>query len=329
MPDPRPAISVVIPAHNAERFLPDAIRSALEQSLPPLEVIVVDDGSTDCTAEVADGFGPPVRCVRQANAGPSVARNRGIREAAGEFIAFLDADDIWLPHHLEEAARVLRRHPQLQWFGAAFEMHYPGSRRVQRFAYESPLAEGAYINDWFQAEARQQVISADTVVIRADILRQVGGFDESMRYYEDFDLWFRIALKSPQVGYSTRISSIYWRQPASVTMTASMSTGSERSLQSLRKLEQLAAEAGESAVKQSRALIVSRVPHLILRAVKEGNQSVLREIEQRYGSELGLFHAELIRLSRIMPAVGIRTLYRLWEHLAPLRRILARRTRPI
>lgn len=90
-----PTVSVVIPCYNAAPFLRETLESALNQTQPPLEVIVVDDGSTDDSASIAEAFGDPVRVIRQPNQGESVARNRGMEEALGEWIAFLDADDVW------------------------------------------------------------------------------------------------------------------------------------------------------------------------------------------------------------------------------------------
>jgi glycosyltransferase involved in cell wall biosynthesis len=106
-------ISVIVPTFNGERFLEEALRSAVAQTLPPLEVIVVDDGSSDASAEIAEAFGGPVRCVRQENAGVAAARNRGLALARGEFIAFLDHDDLWPPDKLEIQAAALRADPEL------------------------------------------------------------------------------------------------------------------------------------------------------------------------------------------------------------------------
>ncbi len=103
-----PTISVVIPCFDAEAHLGAAIASVLAQTRPVLEVIVVDDGSTDDSARIAESFGPPVRVIRQSNAGESAARNRGIEAARGEWVAFLDADDLWLPHKLERQAEAIQ-----------------------------------------------------------------------------------------------------------------------------------------------------------------------------------------------------------------------------
>ncbi|MGO8688254.1 MAG: glycosyltransferase [Thermoguttaceae bacterium] len=97
----KPRVTVVIPCFNAARFLRATLESALNQSHAPIEVLVIDDGSTDQSAAIAASYGPPVRVISQTNQGESIARNRGIEEARGSWIAFLDADDIWLPEKLE------------------------------------------------------------------------------------------------------------------------------------------------------------------------------------------------------------------------------------
>jgi len=101
-------VSVVIPCYNAAPFLQETLDSVLGQTVPPLEVIVVDDGSTDDSGAIAQSYGPPVRVIRQENRGESVARNRGIDEAQGEWVALLDADDRWLPRKLERQLAVVR-----------------------------------------------------------------------------------------------------------------------------------------------------------------------------------------------------------------------------
>src|SRR5438045_1880854 len=95
-----PSVSVIIPCYNAAEFLAECLDSVCRQTVPPAEVIVVDDGSTDATAQIARAFGPPVRVISQANAGPSAARNRAMDEAQGDWVAFSDADDVWQPNKL-------------------------------------------------------------------------------------------------------------------------------------------------------------------------------------------------------------------------------------
>src|SRR5829696_4721541 len=107
----RPTISAIVPAYNAERFIADAVRSVLGQSIPVIECVVVDDGSGDRTAEVAETFGPPVVVVRQENRGVSGARNRGVTASRGQLLAFLDADDSWHPTRLERQLNALASSP--------------------------------------------------------------------------------------------------------------------------------------------------------------------------------------------------------------------------
>jgi glycosyltransferase involved in cell wall biosynthesis len=116
-------VSVVIPCYNAEPFLRETLDSVLGQTFPALEVIVVDDGSTDQSAAIAESYGPPVRVIRQSNQGESVARNRGIDESIGDWIAFIDADDLWLPEKIESqlrriGERVVAVHTNVFHFGS-------------------------------------------------------------------------------------------------------------------------------------------------------------------------------------------------------------------
>jgi glycosyltransferase involved in cell wall biosynthesis len=224
VPDTRCSVSVVIPALNAGRFLAETIRSALNQSLPPLEIIVVDDGSTDRTAEVADGFGPPVRCIHQENAGPAAARNRGVHEARGEFVAFLDGDDLWYPYHLGDAARILTAHRELQWFCSAFEERRENGKTRRRTYDGAFLKDNAYIADYFKAQVGYWFAWTSTMVIRRQAVLDAGGFDESLYGPEDMDLWFQIALRHPQVGYWRRAGAVYRRHARSIT---GRRTGSE------------------------------------------------------------------------------------------------------
>jgi glycosyltransferase involved in cell wall biosynthesis len=129
MPDDKektsqPTVTVVTPCYNGSPFLRETLESVLGQTYPVKEIIVIDDGSTDDSAAIAESFGPPVRVIRQENQGESVARNRGIEEAHGDWIAFLDADDLWKPHKLERQIaaiepNVVAVHTNLYFFGSA------------------------------------------------------------------------------------------------------------------------------------------------------------------------------------------------------------------
>jgi glycosyltransferase involved in cell wall biosynthesis len=209
-----PSISVVIPAFNAAGHLTRALRSVLSQSVPATEILVVDDGSTDATAEIARGFGGSVRCIQQLNAGAAAARNAGIARCSGDLVALLDADDEWLDHHLEQAVRCLEGHPELAWFSAACRKHEAGGA-VRISKPSGDLVDAGL--DFVDAICGGWTCYTPTVVIRRSVIAEVGGFDESLPTAEDIDLWLRIALKHPRIGYGPQPSSIIYRTPGSLT----------------------------------------------------------------------------------------------------------------
>lgn len=109
----KPTVSVVIPCYNGAKYLRETLDSVLAQTYQVLEVLVIDDGSTDDSAAIAESYGPPIRMIRQPNQGESIARNRGIEEAKGDWIAFLDADDLWLPSKIEQQIRFLEENDEV------------------------------------------------------------------------------------------------------------------------------------------------------------------------------------------------------------------------
>jgi len=194
-------ISVVIPSYDAAAFVGEAVRSVLAQTRPADEVIVVDDGSTDDTAARLDEFGPPVRVIRQANAGVSAARNRGVREATGGLIAFLDADDVWHPRKLELQMPTLLANPGLGLLGTRTFV-WPGA--VPAFSEPPVMACPVALTDLVVRNA----FTASSVVARAEVLRRAGEFDVRQQGTEDHDLWLRVAqlaavanLPTPLTGY--------------------------------------------------------------------------------------------------------------------------------
>lgn len=174
-----PALTAIIPVHNGERFLAEAIRSALDQTLPPTEILVVDDGSTDGSAAVAAAFGPPVRVLTQANRGPSAARNLGVAHATGELLAFLDADDLWLPDKLARQVHALHDAPTCEAILGGVEN------------FTSPELDAAQI----QALSRSSVITGahhiGALLIRRAAFRRVGDFDLRWRHGEFIEWWGR------------------------------------------------------------------------------------------------------------------------------------------
>jgi glycosyltransferase involved in cell wall biosynthesis len=188
-----PRLSVVIPAYNAARTIRSAVASTLKQTRPVLEVIVVDDGSSDGTAEAVAGIGDArVRLVTRANGGPSAARNAGIAVARGEWIGFLDSDDLWLPSYVERATVALEASPNPGFAYTDAFFFDEGSARVRRNTAMEALDPPPPDRASFLAALlrRNFVFTAATVPV--SVLAAVGGYDEGLAMSEEYDLWLRI-----------------------------------------------------------------------------------------------------------------------------------------
>lgn len=183
-----PTVSVIIPTYNAARFLPSAVESVLAQSFQDIEVLVIDDGSTDDTAEVMKCYGAPVRYLRQPNSGVAVARNRGIEESRGHYVAFLDADDTWLLHKLERQLAALAQHPDHRVCYSAFTVVtdeltplFVNRSRRQGTALEDLLLRGNVVG------------SICTVLCERALFDIAGGFDPALSQCADWEMWVRLA----------------------------------------------------------------------------------------------------------------------------------------
>jgi len=201
---PAAGVSVVIPAFNAAAFLPKAIESALDQSLPPAEVIVVDDGSTDGTAAVMASFGSRICCAHQPNRGVSAARNAGLAMAGGTYVAFLDADDYFLPRKLAAQTEILQSRPKLSFVSSGWRLVDEQGRTLRDVEpwHEAPRLD---LLTWLQWKP----VFPGALLFRRQSLAQAGGFDPALKHAEDVDLVLRMArlghradwLRSPTVCY--------------------------------------------------------------------------------------------------------------------------------
>ncbi|MCP2500236.1 MAG: glycosyltransferase family 2 protein [Deltaproteobacteria bacterium] len=203
-------VSVVIPLYNKGHYVERAITSVLAQKGPMVEVIVVDDGSTDSGASVVERIRDRrVILLRQANAGVSAARNRGIQEARAELVAFLDADDEWKPGFLETMIALRKRFPQAGMYACAYAQSRNNKVRISKVK-EVPLSpwEGVMPGYFRSAALGDPPIHTSSVAIPREILLGVGGFPVGKRMGEDLDLWGRIALQYPVV-FSWSTGGVY------------------------------------------------------------------------------------------------------------------------
>jgi len=209
----KPLVSVIIPTFNRGYCLEESVRSVLQQSFTDFELIVVDDGSTDKMLEVVARF-PAVKLLRlEENRGVSFARNRGMAMAEGDCIAFLDSDDLWEQDKLAT---------QVKWIERDSQAVYTDEIWIRNGVRVNPMNKHRkYSGDIFRYCLPLCIVSPSSVLLRTELLNEVGGFDESMPVCEDYDLWLRIAKRYPfhfieeklivkRGGHEDQLSRKYW-----------------------------------------------------------------------------------------------------------------------
>jgi glycosyltransferase involved in cell wall biosynthesis len=212
-----PLVSVIIPVFNGERFLREAVQSVREavhvsdEKYWPVEIIIVDDGSTDSTATVAGSLPEPVRYLHQTNQGPAAARNRGIENAKGRLIAFADADDLWPTDKLDLQLPYLLSDPKVDIVMG----------RIQQVRLSASVNEPAFS------------VNLGSAVVRKSVFQRVGLFDESMRYSEDVD-WFMRAREAGAAIVTIDAVTLFYRQHEQ-NMTRGKSTSELNVLKALKK----------------------------------------------------------------------------------------------
>lgn len=203
-------VSVVIPAHNDGRHLRECLDSVFAQDVP-VEVIVVDDGSEDDTAEILATYGERVKVLRQDNAGAGAARNAGMDAASGEFIAFLDADDVWLPGKLRQQLAVLQQRPRVGFVFTGWRCLYPDGNTSDVHAM------GSLIYSDLLMDCR---ILTSTVVMRRSVVDAIGRFATDLRRGQDYNYWIRASVTTEIVGISSPLAIYRVNGAAQIRKTA-------------------------------------------------------------------------------------------------------------
>ena len=339
-------VSVVIPTYNRADLIGRTIASVLAQSLPPDEVIVVDDGSTDDTEAVVATFGPRVRYVRQDNAGVSVARNRGAGLAGGRWIAFMDSDDLWSPRKLELQLGVMERVSEARWSitgcnmigpddvelagREGFEAAFPVFRQEGEGA-EALLSRFLGRRDVEVAGERVAVLAGDAYdalflgnfvlpsssVVERSLFAELGGFDPDLRLAEETEFYHRLAARSPVavllaplVGYRTGRAG----QQIAPANSERLILNALHSLDVARRLRSPTARA-EALWRHGRAgllrrLAYTRLSNLDQRGAREALRQSWATGAPRDPGSLGLFAASLL------PSPALRGLHQLKRTLA-------------
>lgn len=208
-----PLVSVVIPLYNKEPHISHTLNSVLNQTSQEFEIIIIDDGSTDKSAEVVNSFTDPrIRLIKQKNAGVSAARNRGIEEAKADLIAFLDADDEWAPNFLEAILRLRERYPEAGAYSTAYSILKDRSIKPAKYSAIPPAPWEGLLPSYFLSTATgEHPVCSSAVCVPKKIFSKVGVFQIGTWWGEDDDLWGRIALHYP-IAFSHQIGAIYHKE---------------------------------------------------------------------------------------------------------------------
>lgn len=212
--------SVIIPAYNAENFVATAIQSVLRQTNPNFEIIVVDDGSADYTKnavlQISDAR---INYIYQENSGVSVARNTGIKNASGEYICFLDADDEWLPEHLETVNTLVEKYPDASVYATGYQIRLTTGKLIPRTEQLlSSVAEESFssVNGFEQIFRYGYLMHTNSVCFKKEAVQKAGYFEPGIRNGEDDDMWYRL-LAYYNVAFSKKMTTIYNRANSGAT----------------------------------------------------------------------------------------------------------------
>lgn len=205
----KPIISVVIPLYNKELHIKRAIDSVLAQNIQDFELIVVDDGSIDNGGKVVKSFeNPKIQLIQQENMGVSAARNRGVKEAKTDLIAFLDADDEWTPDFLETILRLRAKYPQAGAYATAYSNEVIDRKKLKSYGLPKGQYEGLITSYFKSAAVCNEIFCSSTVAIPRKVFSEVGEFSLGVSWGEDTDMWGRIALKYP-IAFNCDCKGIY------------------------------------------------------------------------------------------------------------------------
>ena len=242
-----PLVSVVIPAYNAEKTIRRALESVRLQNYAPMEIIVVNDGSQDGTAAVVESFGEPTIALinHPVNGGVSAATNAGLRRARGQYVAFLDADDEWLPGKLHKQVALISAHPQMTFVSCGGRFISSSGDVREDFGMKIP----AVSSDLWRKLLSDTYVAKPCVLARRSALEQVGEFDEKLPVAEDQDMWIRLASEG-EVGAVLEPLVHVHDTPNSLTKTHALRIATWVMTVVERNLERLGSRLGQKDVKR-------------------------------------------------------------------------------
>lgn len=204
-------ISVVIPLYNKATSIASTLECVLSQSFTDWEVVVVDDGSTDGSCEIVDAINDSrVRLIRQQNTGVSSARNKGVSESKGEYVAFLDADDEWVEDYLEKQFELTQKYPECDVFAMNYEFRDINGKKTSTIINKLPFNNlDDVLSNYFEvASYSHPPLWTSAIMVKKSALQSIGGFPQGIKSGEDLLTWARLACRY-KIAYSTKIGAVY------------------------------------------------------------------------------------------------------------------------
>jgi glycosyltransferase involved in cell wall biosynthesis len=245
-PERLPSISVVIPCRNAERWVADAIQSVLDQNYPKLEIIVIDDGSTDNSLKVIQSFGDRIRWETGSNLGACAARNRGLALCRSDYVAFLDADD-YVQGPLFMGQALAARSSSADFCMGCRTLEFPDGRRLVIEPFDHRKSAADILSEILAGQA------INSVLWRVEFLQQIGGWDTAMLRYQDRELFCRALLHAPRLASSRRGTVVYVQHGSPARITSNVSAGARAS--EICHYEKLAAKMPNTEFASSLGII--------------------------------------------------------------------------
>jgi len=302
----RVSVTIITPCYNGGRFIAQTLQSALAQTKPLLEILVVDDGSTDDSAAIAESFGAPVRVIRQANQGESVARNQGLMQAQGSHVLFLDADDLLEQTSVERLAQALEAAPEnaVAIMGCAWFSDDPNTP----YTVKVPSAE-----TFFPAIIESNLAPPHCWLAPTALVRGVGGFFADLRWFEDWDLWWRVGLEATVLVRVPHVGALYRRHPGSQLATTTPADQARGHAVLMARMAQAFLARPETLAAHGDKLFWSAFTALTRARAHDVSWTELEPLEQslRQVSRGGSSSVSKSRLARMIRLLGVRPAARL------------------
>ncbi len=295
---PKAKVSIVIPLYNKAPYVERAVRSVLNQTFSDFELIVIDDGSEDGGDRIVEAIKDPrIRLIRQENAGPGDARNHGIELAQGQFIAFLDADDLWLPGKLQDQTNFMLKHPEVELSATNYTRHPDVADKPK---WRLPPEQRWWIcSSIFTAYVKGFRPCTPTVMVTTAAIRDAGGFPTDVRSGEDVYTWFKVGVKT-RVAFGRDVHVHIYPDPVSVTRTSGFDTHDGELLYA--RLKSLALGTGNKADYNAwrKMLFYYSTLNYIKRVIRAGEFSSGKKLLQSQRRSLGWFRYILLMVMLFM-----------------------------